>query len=183
MADPLPRQRSADGADVEALFRLTAPLVRRYAVHQVGADLADDVVSDTFAVVWRRREELPGAVDEQRAWVFGVAHLTVKAVARRRRRGLTVVRAEAHEARRVVADHADLVAGEDLVDRLLAALPPREREAMELTVWVGLSPAQTARALGCTVSAVSTRLTRARKRLGPLLGANALTDGEVGRVR
>ena len=172
-----------DAAGFEALYRATASQVRRYAERQIGTDLAEDVVIETFTTVWSRRDVLPRAADEQRAWVFGVARLTLKAAARRARRAGSVVPEQAHEASGTAADHADLVVGRDRVDRLLAALPPREREAMELAVWAGLTPTQAAQVLGCSVTALTTRLARARRRLDALLGAEASAEQGVGRVR
>ena len=172
-----------DAAGFETLYRATAPLVRRYAERRVGADLADDVVIETFTTVWSRRDVLPRAADERRAWVFGVARLTLKGAVRRARRAGAVAPEQAHEATGLTDDHADLVAGRDRVDRLLAALPPREREAMELTVWAGLTPTQAAHVLGCTVTALTTRLTRARRRLDAMLDAETSAEQGVGRGR
>jgi RNA polymerase sigma-70 factor (ECF subfamily) len=168
---------------MEQLFRSTAPLVRRYAGRHVGPALADDVVSETFATVWQRWDRLPEAADEQRAWVFGIARLTMLAVARRNRGARRALGDGVLDERNGASDHADLVAGDDRVSHLLAALPAREREAMELTVWAGLSPAQAARVLGCTVTALSTRLARARKRLGALLEAETPAGQGVDHVR
>lgn len=168
-------------ASFEALYRALAPQVRRYAERQVGADLADEVVVDAFTAVWRRRADLPAADDERRAWVFGVARLTARAVARRHRDGLPAAPARLRE--RIEADHADEVVGRDRVSRLLAALPPREREAMELTVWSGLTPAQAARVLGCSQTALTSRLARARRRLDAVLGAESASEQGVHRVR
>src|SRR5664280_2948548 len=38
------------------LFRQTAGRLHAYAVRQVGQDAADDLVSETYAIAWRRRE-------------------------------------------------------------------------------------------------------------------------------
>jgi RNA polymerase sigma-70 factor, ECF subfamily len=53
----------------------------------------------------------------------------------------------------------------------LADLPERDREALMLVAWHGLSGARAARAAGCTRAAFGVRLHRARRRLVARLGA------------
>src|SRR3954468_14385602 len=43
--------------------------IRRYAFRRAPA-LADDIVSETFLVAWRRIDDVP---DDERAWLLGVA--------------------------------------------------------------------------------------------------------------
>ena len=139
----------------EGLFRAMAPAIRRYATRQVGADLADDIVDDTFSVVWRRWSDLPEEAHLRRAWVYRVAHNAVShAIRTRTRRQSLVTRVQQTER----APHpADRVVGDDRVSRLLANLPAREREAMSLVVWDGLSASQAAFVLGCSTTAISSR--------------------------
>lgn len=46
-----------------------------YARLRVGADAAEDVVAETFAVAWRRWDQVP--VDEPRAWLLAVARRVI----------------------------------------------------------------------------------------------------------
>src|SRR3954449_10997005 len=46
--------------------------IRRYAFRRSPA-LADDIVSETFLVAWRRIDEVPA---DERPWLFGVARNT-----------------------------------------------------------------------------------------------------------
>ena len=55
------------------LFRQTAGRLHAYAVRQVGQDAADDLVSETYAIAWRRRERigipaLPGCSWSRATW-------------------------------------------------------------------------------------------------------------------
>ena len=47
----------------------------------------------------------------------------------------------------------------------LARLGRRDREVLMLTAWEGLTPKETATALGCTHAAARMRLSRAKRRL------------------
>lgn len=165
-----------DAAAFAAAYRLLAPQVRGWARRQVPDDLAEDVVSETFLVLWRRWPDAPAADDQLRPWVFGVARNKVLHVREQHGRRLrTVAGAAAVEpTREAPADPADRLAGDDLARRLLALLPPAEGEAMSLTVWGGLTPGEAAEVLGCTPSALASRLSRARARL-----AAALADGAL----
>jgi RNA polymerase sigma-70 factor (ECF subfamily) len=70
----------------------------------------------------------------------------------------------------------------DVADAL-RRLSPNEREVMQLVVWDGLSVAETAEVLGCSVNVVQVRLHRARKRLVRWLRATGdPSDGVVATV-
>jgi RNA polymerase sigma-70 factor (ECF subfamily) len=171
----------AEHGDAEAFaaaYRLLAPQVRGYARRQVPDDLAEDVVAETFLVLWRRWADAPRAGDELRPWVFGVARNKIKHVHEQRSRQLrTVVGVAAAEPTRApVADPSDRLAGDDLARWLLAQLPPAEGEAMSLTVWAGLTPSEAAEVLGCSLTALTSRLSRARARLAAALDGSA-ADG------
>lgn len=176
-----PEPRSGDAAELVALFTATASALRVYAGSFVGRDLADDVLSETFLVVWRRWGELPEELDERRAWVFGVARLLARAIARRERRAGAGMRAALADA--IAADVADSVVSRDRVARLLGALPDQSREAILLVVWAGLSAPQAAGVVGCSPTAMSTRLSRARRRLEELIAAEATVEQGVDRGR
>lgn len=167
---------AAEFADV---YRVLAPQVRGYVRRQVPDDLAEDVVAETFLVLWRRWADAPTGPGDLRPWVFGVARNKVLRVREQHARALRSVAgvAAAEPARPHGADPADDVAAADRARRLLALLPPAESEAMALTVWAGLAPAQAAQVLGCSVSALTTRLSRARARLAAVLDAERVTDG------
>ncbi len=157
-----------------AAYRLLAPQVRGYARRQVPDDLAEDVVAETFLVVWRRWDDVPADPAQLRPWVFGVARHKILRVREQQQRAVrsVVSVAAAEPARAPAPDPADTLAAADRARRLLAHLPPAEAEAMALTVWAGLSPREAAEVLGCSVTALSSRLSRARARLAAVLAGD-----------
>lgn len=67
MSDP-----AADGR-FHAAYERSVDDVRRFVRRRVDASDVEDVVAETFLVVWRRVGALPRGDDAPRAWIFGVA--------------------------------------------------------------------------------------------------------------
>jgi RNA polymerase sigma-70 factor (ECF subfamily) len=179
-AEPAPAVVDDTAAAFAAAYRLLAPQVRGYARRQVPDGLAEDVVSETFLVLWRRWADAPTAPQQLRPWVFTVARHKILHVREQHGRAAHVVgRVAAMEPTRPGAtDPADALAAADRARRLLAQLPPAESEAMALTVWAGLAPTEAAEVLGCSTTALTSRLSRARARLAVLLDGDRAGDGD-----
>jgi RNA polymerase sigma-70 factor (ECF subfamily) len=73
-------------------------------------------------------------------------------------------------------DVADVVADRDLVVRALQTLPELSREALMLTAWEGLVPAEAAQVIGISPAAFRVRLHRARRQLETELGSSTLIE-------
>ncbi|MBU2668925.1 RNA polymerase sigma factor [Actinoplanes bogorensis] len=143
------------------LWRECAPRVLAYARRHVDPETAQDVVAETFLVAWRRAGRVPA---DPLPWLLVVARNTI---ANMRRSGLRQERLAGQlELVAAPAEPADVLATEraDVLDRL-AALTAREREALLLVAWDGLTAAQAAKVAGCSLPAFHVRLFRARKRL------------------
>jgi len=112
-------------------------------------------------VAWRRLDDI-GA--DPLPWLLGVA----RRVLANQRRGDQRRLALADRLRGTTPPHQVLELAPGLSDRLragLLALSPREREALLLVAWEGLSPDRAARATGCSAAAFRVRLHRARRHL------------------
>ena len=143
--------------------------VMRYALQHAEQGHAEDVVSETFLVAWRRRADIP---EPPLPWLLGVArNLLRKQADKARHRQLITDRIAAMtDDRDLLAwDTADHVIERTTALRALAALPDADVEALTLITWHGLSPAEAATVLGCSTHAFTTRLHRARHRLDDLL--------------
>jgi RNA polymerase sigma factor (sigma-70 family) len=146
----------------EVLFRSTYARVLSYARSMADAHDADDAVAETYAIAWRRLDELPPGAEL--GWLIGVTR-RVLANTRRSQRRAGALRSLIGDQRQVPAvDPAERVADDDLRQALLT-LRPGDREAIVLVAWFDLTPAEGAVALGIGPAAFRMRLTRARRRL------------------
>jgi RNA polymerase sigma-70 factor (ECF subfamily) len=125
-------------------------------------DLAEDLASSTFEKalrLWTRFDPRRGSA---RTWLLGIARTTAldwfRAEDRRRRREQAAAVPELHEAGFVEGLSPEL-------ERALARLSAGEREVVALRVVLELDGEAAARVLGISPTAVSTRLSRALKRL------------------
>ena len=148
----------------EELFREHYRAVRGYALRRASGDLAQDAVSETFLVAWRRLDDVPA---DTLPWLYGVAR---RVLANQRR---SIDRSSALERRLATTAGAGSGANDpgenpgegELLRTALARLSERDREALILVAWHELSGARAARAAGCTRAAFAVRLHRARARL------------------
>ena len=150
----------------EELFRSHADAVRSYALRRTDPDEADDVVGETFLIAWRRLDDIPA---DTGPWLLGVARRVLSNRRRSDHRVLSLSDRLAERERRkpsIATDDTDLRL---TVEAALERLPEKEREALRLLAWDGLSTAQAAVALGCTRATLAVRVHRARRRLADII--------------
>jgi RNA polymerase sigma factor (sigma-70 family) len=147
-----------------------------YATRALAPDQSeiDDVVAEVYLVVWRRIDELPQS-PQDRLWLFGVARNVLRNTQRSTNRRLLLADRIYRQARSLVgsSEPSDVD-----VTGALRRLSPNEREVIQLAVWDGLSAAETAEVLGCSVNVVQVRLHRARRRLGRRLRPASLDSDD-----
>lgn len=152
-----------------AAYGATYADLLRFVSRRIHPSHAEDVVADVFLVAWRRIGDIPAELDEQRAWLFGVARHTLLGHYRsRRRQDALAVRLAEHPSEPAGVD-PDLLATRMDLARAWPSLPPEQQEAIALTVWDGLDGPSAARVLGITAVAYRLRLSRARRTLRRLL--------------
>jgi RNA polymerase sigma-70 factor, ECF subfamily len=140
--------------------------VHRYLLFLTGnRTVAEDLTGETFEKafrVWRRFDPRRGTA---RAWLCGIARTTAldhfRSEERRRRR-------EERYARDL-PETEDLPFGPGPLEAALSLLSAAEREVVALRVLLELDGPTTARMLGISTTACSTRLSRALKRLEELM--------------
>lgn len=129
-------------------------------------ELADDLAGATFEKalrLWPRFDPRRGSA---RTWLLGIARTTAldwfRAEERRRRREQAAAVPELHEAAFAEGLSPEL-------EEALARLSAGEREVIALRVVLDLDGEAAARVLGISPTAVSTRLSRALRRLEELV--------------
>ncbi|WP_371409362.1 RNA polymerase sigma factor [Micromonospora zamorensis] len=171
------RASLADHRLFTVLYDRHAAVLYRYAHGRVGTDAADDVVSETFLVAFRRRQRYDVSRLDARPWLFGIL---TKEISHYRRRERAHYRAVGRcgpvdvvpdPAERAVAGAAAHALRAPLA-RALAALPGRDRDVLLLIAWGGLTYEETAHAIGIPVGTVRSRLNRARRKVSSALGGD-----------
>ncbi|GAB3960253.1 hypothetical protein GCM10029978_009080 [Actinoallomurus acanthiterrae] len=143
-------------------------------------DDAADVVAETFAIAWRRADDLPRG-DEARLWLYGTAR-RVLANHRRGERRHAIKTAVLRDELAVLPATASDTPDDTPVAEVFRALPDRDRELLALVAWEGLGIAEIAKVLECSRNAVSIRLHRARKRFARALRAAGVDQAQAVRT-
>jgi RNA polymerase sigma factor (sigma-70 family) len=151
--------------------------IYRYVAGRLGTQAAEDVAAETFLVAFDRRSTFDATRGDLRAWLFGIATNLVSRHRRKEARHYRAlsrldvpVAAEGHENRVVSA----MAAGQ--LGKALARLSAGERDVLLLVALGELGYAEVAEALGISPGTVGSRLTRARKKLAPILAQEASDD-------
>lgn len=131
-----------------------------YFARRVARDEVEDLAAETFVVAWRK---LPRRIEHPLPWLYAVAG---KVLANHRRKA---ARRGIFPADPATGDPAERVGGDRGLARAFAELSERDREAICLVAWEGLSTADAARAAGCSAATFAVRLSRARGRLARAL--------------
>jgi RNA polymerase sigma-70 factor (ECF subfamily) len=173
MPDSQPRR-----ARFDVLFREHHRAIQAFARRRVPPELVDDIVSETFLIVWRRLDDVP---ELPLPWLLAVARNVVgtewRGIARRERLWLKAQRGqiENHEPGEPESEDGSVLAA-------LGALRERDREALTLVAWDGLTPAQAAAVVGEPSARFRQRLHRARRRLRAELADVRAAESERGEL-
>jgi RNA polymerase sigma-70 factor (ECF subfamily) len=152
------------------MARFLTRLTRRY-------DVAEEVINDTFWVVWRKAHTFRGD-SQPSTWILGIAY----------RKARNAFRASARLAEKnlqvelePLTDAAPSNTEElrDWLGRALAELPVEQRLAVELCYELGHSCEEIATIMGCPVNTVKTRLFHARAKLQRLLPQLATPAADI----
>jgi RNA polymerase sigma factor (sigma-70 family) len=157
------------------LFDRHAATVHRYLGRRVG-ELADDLLSETFLIAFRRRAAYRPQHVEVRPWLLGIATNVVHGHARsERRRYRALARAGAEPQTPAAADEVDARVDAAVLRGPLAAalagLKERDRDVLLLVAWGQLGYEEVAAVLDVPVGTVRSRLNRARRQTRAALGS------------
>jgi RNA polymerase sigma factor (sigma-70 family) len=158
--------------------------IHRYLSRRLGANLADELAAETFAVAFARRGRYDVAVADARPWLFGIAtklaHRHWRSEERQlrafARTGVDPVTPAPDDA---VVARADAAGASRALAAALAGLTAKERDVLLLYAWEQLGQPEIAVALAIAPGTVKSRLHRARARVRQSLAA----AGELESVR
>jgi RNA polymerase sigma-70 factor (ECF subfamily) len=158
--------------------------VRRYVTRRIGNGAGDDLASEVFERAFHARGRYRAEHDAALPWLLGIANNVIADHRRLERRRLAGLERLTREAPGTV-EHHDTGLAPELV-AALRALPATERDTLLIVVWGELTQDEAAAALGVPVGTVSSRITRARRRLSaaltqspPAQAAELRLNGEV----
>lgn len=151
----------------ERLWTEHSTVVLRYALRRVPPSQVDDVVAETFVVVWRRLAEVP---EPALPWLLGVARgVAANHLRSQNRQTALAVRIASQPTWGATTPSPE---GLDMVVAALNRLSDDDRELLTLIAWDGLEPREAAQVLGCSPATVRVRLHRARARLREALNSS-----------
>jgi RNA polymerase sigma-70 factor (ECF subfamily) len=137
----------------------------RFAVSLVGLDAADDLVQDSLARAWVKRDQFDPARGSARPWLFAI----MADRARRGRARLPMSRMlDVRPLSEPGADEPETLRVD--MRRAVDALPKRQRAAVTLHYYLDLPIADVAQLMGCSVGTVKSTLHDARRNLTDRLG-------------
>jgi RNA polymerase sigma-70 factor (sigma-E family) len=165
------RRRAPDGGEPPELVAFCVAvhphLVGALTLHLGDRAVAEELAQESLVRIWQRWDEV-GTYDSPRAWAFRVAYNLANSGLRRRA-------AERRARTRLEAAPADGVDGSTWAEHLavreaVAALPDRQRTAVVLRFFAGLSVDEAAAAMGCPAGTVKSLVHRAVAALRASLG-------------
>ena len=174
--------RRIDAGDAQSLRRLFsrhAPLTVALIAHLVGRSQAQDIVQETFLLLWNRRLHMPFEGSVQ-SWLVATAHdRAVELV----RQGEIRSREDTDGALRTIVDagatpHRRIdprtCARQAVVLQAMTALPADERAPIELMYFRGLSRRQIAERLDVPLAELAERTAAGVRRLEQALRSSGL---------
>ena len=156
------------------LARFLTRLTRRY-------ELAEEIINDTFWVVWNKAGAFRGD-SQPSTWILGIAYRKARNAFRSSAR-LADKNLAAESLPLTSEDPHDIEELRDWLGQALAQLPPEQRLAVEMCYELGHSCEEIATIMGCPVNTVKTRLFHARgklQKLLPQLAGLAVAERKVG---
>jgi RNA polymerase sigma-70 factor (ECF subfamily) len=174
------RAKAGDSAALERLLAELAPSIVRSVrlIVGSGSPVAEDAAQEALVDVARGIGSLgdPAAV---RVWAARIATRRAIKVARRERLVRLAPASSAAGATHAEPHEATTAALKEAFDEL----PPRLRATAVLRLHLGLSEAESAEALGCSVGTVKSNLHDARRRLAEALRDRGATPMVIEKVK
>jgi RNA polymerase sigma-70 factor (ECF subfamily) len=174
-----PQQQRFHSAYQANYARILGYALRRTASPEDAAD----VVAETFAIAWRKFDDIPPG-DDAVLWLYGVARRVLANHHRRQASGSAVLEMLVRDYEEAVAV-APLLSAGGISPAFVAAwqaLRPGDRDLLGLLVWETLTTEQIASVVGCPRAVVKVRIHRARRRFAKELERRGIESPGVRRI-
>lgn len=163
----LARIAAADRDALAALYHASNRRLFRFLSRQTRRqDVIDEVINDTFLVVWQKAGEFRGQ-SRASTWIMGIAYRCM--LKNLRQRGDAPSLEASLEDFGLSASPAEAYELHDWLDKGMRRLSPEQRDALELAYCLGHSLEEIAEITSCPVSTVKARMFHARIKLANLL--------------
>jgi len=181
-AELITRIAAGDRKAFEELYNLYHRRLARFLTRLTRHfDVAEEIINDTFLIVWRKARDFRGD-SQPSTWILGIAYRRARNAFRSATR---ITQGENLEGVLPPLTSNEPMHAEELRDWLshaLVQLPDEQRYAVELCYELGYSCEEIAKIMNCPVNTVKTRLFHARAKLQkllPALGGTAPPDGKA----
>jgi RNA polymerase sigma-70 factor (ECF subfamily) len=166
----LARIAARDAQAMHELYHLYHRRLARFLMRMTSRyDLAEEVINDTFWVIWQHAADFRGA-SQLSTWIFGIAYRRALKTLKRVRPEVTAEEGEGLEQVEEPWLQAEL---REWLGVALGKLPHEQRMVLELAYHIGHSCEEIALIMECPVNTVKTRMFHARRKLKGLLSGLA----------
>jgi len=166
----LRRIAARDRAALEALYHAYHRRLSRFLLRLAPRyDFAEEIINETFWVVWRKAEEFRGA-SRVSTWIMGIAYRRALRELRNARQSRTAD-SRLREDGEAHCDDSQQLDLQDWLARALRDLPEEQRLTLELAYFMGHSCEEIAAITHCPVGTVKARMFHAREKLRRVLPA------------
>lgn len=176
-----------DSAALAELYERYSRIVYSTALRMLGsAELAEEVVQETFWRVWRRSNTFKTDRGRVSSWIIGIAHnLAIDELRRQRSRPVPVYDEDDKPSLLEVEDQRVDVSSKvleheqrEMISLALAQIPQDQREAIELAYFGGLSQSEIAAKLQNPLGTVKTRMRLGMQKLRDILSSQGYKQTE-----
>jgi RNA polymerase sigma-70 factor (ECF subfamily) len=167
--DLVRRVAAGERSALETLYRGYQPRLARFLARTTRrADVIEEVINDTFWVVWQKADRFRGD-SRVSTWIMGIAYRCALKCLRDRGEAPAEPPPDDSSGGLTAVDTTALHEMQDWVGKGLARLPVEQRMALELAYGGGHSLEEIASIMDCQVTTVKARMFHARVKLRHLL--------------
>lgn len=150
------------------LLRYTWTLVRRMGALESGANIVEDTIQEALFQAWRFPERLK-TVEDALCWLYAALNLKLRELLRSERQWANCL-----QKMQLDSDPEVLPVPEEWIDlhTALDSLPKEDARLLYLHFWEGYSHRELSELAGCSLTNMTTKMHRIRKKLKKIMQKN-----------